>query len=156
MTTEEWREVPSSPGYYVSDQGNVRGLRGRILAGAYAVRGGYRMVSVGRDRSKSRLRMVHHLVLEAFVGPKPEGMVTRHLNGDPLDNSLVNLRYGTQAENIRDMIEHGRHGMARKTHCAQGHEFTPENTMQTSRQRRCLECKRREARSYQAAKRAAS
>jgi hypothetical protein len=31
--------------------------------------------------------------------------------------------------------------MARRTHCPQGHEFTPENTIQTSRQRRCRRCK---------------
>ncbi len=37
------------------------------------------------------------LVLETFVGPRPEGHVPEHLNGDPNDNRLVNLRW-TPAE----------------------------------------------------------
>ncbi|MFV0400614.1 MAG: HNH endonuclease signature motif containing protein [Oscillospiraceae bacterium] len=58
---------------------------------------------------------VHKLVLEAFVGVRPEGMVCRHLNGNSLDNRLLNLCWGTPQENVRDSIRHGtaaclRHG----------------------------------------------
>ena len=52
---------------------------------------------------------VHVLVLAAFVGPRPEGMVTRHLDGNPANNRLANVCYGTNAENAQDRIRHGTH-----------------------------------------------
>jgi hypothetical protein len=43
---------------------------------------------------------VHRLVLLAFVGPCPAGHEVLHLNHQPADNRLENLRYGTRSENI--------------------------------------------------------
>jgi hypothetical protein len=59
---------------------------------------------------KNYRRPVHQLVLEAFVGPCPEGMGCRHLDGDPSNNHVENLAWGTQKENVADMIRHGRAG----------------------------------------------
>lgn len=50
---------------------------------------------------------MHLLVLAAFVGPRPEGCESLHLNHFPWDNRLVNLRYGTRSENIRMDYEAG-------------------------------------------------
>jgi hypothetical protein len=61
---------------------------------------GYRQVNVKTDKG-FRTRMVHLLVLEAWVGPRPEGMVTNHKNGDKTDNRLENLEYVTQTENMK-------------------------------------------------------
>jgi hypothetical protein len=51
---------------------------------------------------------LHVLILTAFVGPRPEGMWCRHLDGDPGNNALSNLRWGTQRENEADKGRHGR------------------------------------------------
>lgn len=67
---------------------------------------GYRMVHL-YGRGGSSRRRVHHLVLEAFVGPRPEGMECRHLNGNKTDNRLVNLAWGTRKENHLDNMRHG-------------------------------------------------
>lgn len=48
--------------------------------------------------------MVHQVVLDAFMGPRPPKMVSRHLNGDSLDNRVANLAYGTQKENWADAV----------------------------------------------------
>ncbi|WP_439621469.1 HNH endonuclease signature motif containing protein [Gemmata sp.] len=56
---------------------------------------------------KRRRVNVHRLILEAFVGPCPLGMETRHLDGDRLNNRLDNLAWGTPAENAADRIRHG-------------------------------------------------
>jgi hypothetical protein len=75
----------------------------------------YRAVGLRVDNIRTR-RTIHSLVLEAFVGPRPPGSVTRHLNGCPDDNRLENLAWGTHSENILDMDRHGRmhHGSAHK------------------------------------------
>lgn len=51
---------------------------------------------------------VHILVLEAFVGPRPDGMVGRHRNDDTTNNALTNLCWGTRVENVQDAVRNGR------------------------------------------------
>ena len=67
---------------------------------------GYLQVSLSKDHRKV-VRKVHGLVLEAFVGSRPQGMECRHLNGDQRDNRLENLAWGTHKENTADTISHG-------------------------------------------------
>lgn len=134
--------LPSDPRYRISDTGVVYGIRGRPLKGEVKQQEGktpYRRMRIG-----GRWRYFHDLVLEAFVGPKPKGMCTRHWNGDSLDNRLVNLTYGTYSENNYDRVAHGRHPRANQTHCKRGHEFTPENTYINlcTGGRQCRACKR--------------
>lgn len=95
---EEWRVIHGSRGCRVSSLGRVHrpdGTPPRIHLNA-----GYLTVHLGVTRP------VHQLVLEAFEGPRPDGMVCRHLNGDKADNRSANLAYGTQADNLRDIAYH--------------------------------------------------
>ncbi len=43
---------------------------------------------------------------------------------------------------MRDMVLKGRHVNQNKgkTHCKNGHEFTPENTVMSGKQRKCKKC----------------
>ena len=122
MTTEEiWKPAIGHEGAYaVSNHGRVRSLPHRrpvkLRGGASttrAVKGtllrsgtdsaGYQSVCVG-----GRSVRVHILVLEAFIGPRMEGLQGLHNNGDKNDNRLCNLRYGTRADNMNDMVHHGQ------------------------------------------------
>jgi len=47
------------------------------------------------------------LILETLKGPRPEGHVVRHLNGNSSDDSIKNLAWGTQKENMQDAVLHG-------------------------------------------------
>ena len=65
-------------------------------------------------------KYIHRLVLEAFVGPCPEGMETCHNNGVRTDNRLENLRWDTSSANNDDIVKHGRHWLASRSHCPRG------------------------------------
>ena len=53
------------------------------------------------------MEQVHQLMLEAFVGPAPNGHVCRHKDGNGLNNRLENLSWATQQENADDRVRDG-------------------------------------------------
>src|SRR5206468_4211113 len=59
---------------------------------------------------KQGSQFLHRLILEAFVGPCPEGMIGCHNDGDPSNNAITNLRWDTQRSNIADVFRHGNRG----------------------------------------------
>ena len=108
--------VPHDSGYMVSDLGRVKSLQRLIRCG-----GGYRksnevilkswvvkntgylqVVLTGRKKYA-----VHRLVLEAFVGPPPDGHECAHGDGDRKNARLSNLRWATKLENQADVLMHG-------------------------------------------------
>lgn len=116
MVAEHWRPVPGFGGYEVSDLGRVRSwlVPGCVWASRKeprvlklgSGRGGYSRVGLCR-RGKRHPRSVHQLVMEAFVGPCPDGQEVAHRNGVRTDNRLANLRYATRPNNNADRILHG-------------------------------------------------
>jgi hypothetical protein len=109
MMEKEWRPVVT-PGfedlYEVSNHGEVRrGPQGRILKGGLHPKGYLGVVFSGRGQRKGLL--IHRIVLEAFVGLRPPGLEARHRDGDPTNNRLDNLHWGTSADNEHDKRRHG-------------------------------------------------
>lgn len=168
---EKWLPVVGWEGLYeVSDQGRVRSLdritygrngstrvaRGRILTPATGSTG-YLTVSLS-NRSHHKMRMVHILVAEAFIGARPAGHYCCHGDGVKLNNNLVNLRWDTPSGNMQDAVRHGTHfsTFRGRTHCIHGHEFTPENVMLRPGGRRCRACHRRSTREGERRRRAAA
>lgn len=131
MSAEEWRPVPGFQGRYeVSDLGRIRSLLRGGDPRPISQRPGWNgypsaRLSVGDGRERGLY--VHTLVMLAFVGPRPAGMETRHLNGDRTDARLVNLAYGTHSENMQDRLAHGMNPSANKTHCPAGHPYEGAN-----------------------------
>lgn len=125
---EIWREIVGYEGLYsVSNLGRVRSLvdrRGAIrekLLKPVANRKGYFFIILYKARTLKR-HSVHRLVLRAFKRARYIGQdQCRHLNGDPTDNRLFTLAFGTAKENEADKITHGtsnrgeRHGLAKLT-----------------------------------------
>lgn len=141
----EWKPVVGFPNYWVSADGEIFSeYLGRLKRQTIA-NIGYFIVNLSRD-GFTKTRPVHSLVIEAFVGPKPEHLEARHLNGDALDNRLVNLEYGTSSQNKLDTVAHGHHYNARKTHCRHGHAFDFANTRHAPpgrpTHRYCIACTR--------------
>jgi len=114
----KYRYIDEYPGYRIGDNGSVwsrhnnrwglhnvwRELKPGILKSKDAKNYARKAVYLGRNR----FRYVHHLVLEAFVGKRPKGYEACHKNGDPLDNNVDNLYWGSPSENDADQRRHGR------------------------------------------------
>ena len=105
------KEIPGLVGYYATNDGlivSVRSGQSRVLS--QRIHKDYLHVQVKRGigRATKAKLPVHQLVLLAFKGEKKSvDSVSRHLNGNPLDNRICNLEWGTIQENIQDSIRHG-------------------------------------------------
>lgn len=144
--TPVWLPIPGWDRYQISDAGQIRGLRGRLLR-QFKRPDGYLQVILRSDKIRTT-RKVHRLVALAFHGPCPDGYDVRHLDGNPENNRQQNLAYGTPSENEYDKVRHGRHPQASQTHCIHGHEFTSANTYMWHGIRHCRACTARRAREY--------
>lgn len=136
MTCERWKSIVAYQAYYeVSNHGRVRSLdrvvkypnasdrhmSGRILTHRLD-NYGYPVVNLSVERDHKTFK-IHRLVLTAFVGDPEDESVCMHLDNNPENNSLDNLRWGTSADNNRQCIEDGRgnrasgecHGRAKLT-----------------------------------------
>ena len=105
---ETWKNVVGYEGLYeVSDHGQIRSVKTNRLKKFTNDRQKRRpFIGLWRN-NKIRVIYPHKAVLEAFVGPRPQGMEACHNNGDPFDNRLENLRWDTPRNNQLDRIKHG-------------------------------------------------
>jgi hypothetical protein len=112
---------------------------------------GYGRIAVGR-----RMVKAHRFSYELLIGPIPDGMTIDHRCRVRSCVNPAHLEVVTNAENV--MRGHGACAQhARKTHCANGHAFTDENTYvrpSRPRARECVSCQRQAGRAYKARKRA--
>lgn len=129
MTEPEiWRDIPDMEGFYqASSLGRIRSVdrihmqiakggdlrpfkyRGKIRATHRNASNGYLMIALSQPGRKRQTYAVHYLVCSAFHGPRPEGHVVAHGDGNRLNPSADNLRWATGSENAADKIGHGTH-----------------------------------------------
>jgi hypothetical protein len=67
----------------------------------------YRRVQL-RDFGRNATIYVHHIVADAFIGPRPEGLEVNHKDRDPSNNQPENLEYVTHSQNMRHAVATGR------------------------------------------------
>lgn len=124
MECEEWKDIPGYEGrYQASTHGRIRSvdryvsgvnhytgnpflrrITSKVLRPGRYCKSGHVSVVLGRGTNGIP---VHQLVMLTYCGKPPKGMEILHSNGDPTDNRLVNLRYGTRTENILDVYRQG-------------------------------------------------
>lgn len=104
-----WANIPGYEDYYVSELGTVvsmfngephtlrpwRNQYGHLYVQLYSGKRGWKV-------------QVHKLVAMMFNDNYEGYKVVRHLDDNPANNEADNLAWGTQADNVRDMIEHER------------------------------------------------
>lgn len=142
MQNQIWREVHTITGfegcigYRVSNLGNAETCKRRIgdringgvqwdclgLWRAMGLRrwcGRYRQLAM-RDSGRQRMVKLHHLVLLAFSGERPSGMLGLHKDDNSENNRIDNLYWGTASQNQRDANRNGvaNHPRGSKHGCA--------------------------------------
>lgn len=119
--TEIWKPVAGYVGFYeVSSIGRVRSLprvtlgcrdgstrmlKGKVIS-KKVLDSGYVQTTLCREGVCKAYRL-HRIVLEAFVGPCPEGQEGCHNDHNRGNNVLKNLRWDTKSANQKDRIANG-------------------------------------------------
>jgi hypothetical protein len=105
IATVEYRTIARFPGYRFGDDGTAWMMkRGEwSLRKRHHLNKGYAVVAVA-----GQARLLHRLILEAFHGSCPNGMVARHFPDRDKGNCRAdNLSWGTPVENENDKRIHG-------------------------------------------------
>lgn len=113
---EIWKPVKDYDRYDVSNKGRVRSFcynNSRILKTTDDGKG-YPRVSLWKKGRSKNLR-VHNIVLESFYKERPFGMEGCHNDGNPKNNNVSNLRWGTHKENMADKLIHNSHCRGEKS-----------------------------------------
>lgn len=100
---------------------------------------GYGYLTVG-GRNAGLMR-AHRLSYMIHNGKIPDGLMVLHSCDNPECTNPDHLRVGTHADNMDDVSKRKRNPFSRRTHCKNGHEFTPENTRYRGGSRVCRQCK---------------
>lgn len=125
---EIWKDIPGYEGrYQASTEGRIRSVdrsehctpvdgkkpytrfkKGRVLS-ACPGSNGYPYVGLRKAQysNNATFSPVPHLVALTFIGPRPDGLIICHADGDKNNNRLNNLRYDTGTENKIDIYRIG-------------------------------------------------
>ena len=90
---EEWKDIQY--GYKISNQGRVKNPQGKILGGS-THKDSYRFVTI-----KGKQIPIHRIVAENFIENKYDKPFVNHKDGNKMNNSVDNLEWVTQQENIQ-------------------------------------------------------
>lgn len=121
---EIWKDIPGYRGFYqASTFGRIRSvdrnitqigrggkpftrlIKGRILKPGRYNKRGHLSVVLGRGTNGIQ---VHYLVAVTFLGSRPNNDDIRHIDGDPQNNRVDNLAYGTRTDNILDVYRQSK------------------------------------------------
>lgn len=112
MIEEIWKVCTRNDNYMVSNLGNVLSIKNSSLLKPWKHKSGHLYLKLGRGIS----HQVHHLVLEAFVGNRRKKEECRHLDGNPENNKVENLQWGSRKENVDDFRKHsGKYAKSKLT-----------------------------------------
>jgi hypothetical protein len=108
---EEWKEIEEMLTYSISTMGNVRRKSREFKDKFITIKGsignrGYRYLQIhlnGKEHRKNLL--IHRLVAIAFI-PNPNDLpCVDHIDNNPLNNHVSNLRWCCQADNCKNQTQ---------------------------------------------------
>ena len=93
--------------YKIDENGNVFSVRNNKFLNTTVLPSGYEYVHLCNGNGKTKLLRVHRLVAEAFIQNPNDLPQVNHKDGNKLNNSVENLEWCTNLENMRHSIETG-------------------------------------------------
>ena len=108
-----WKDIEGYEGLYqVSNTGKVKSLIKNIILKTDISSGYPRVRLTKSDGSKRKLIFVHQLVAIAFLNHKIDGYnkVIDHIDENPLNNNVLNLRVVSQRDNIINHVKNNNKG----------------------------------------------
>lgn len=102
--SHHYKEIEGYPGYYVTVTGTIRNKYRKLKPSVH--RDGHLYHVVIREGVQAKL-FVHKAVMLTYGAYNHEEKpLIRHLDGDPTNNRLENLAWGTHKENAQDREFH--------------------------------------------------
>ena len=97
LNIEVWKQISNLP-YEISSLGKIRNLKGKVLK-TYIQNSGYEQIKLNYQGLHIH-KSIHRLVAEAFITNPLNKLYVNHIDGNKLNNTIDNLEWCTNSENI--------------------------------------------------------
>jgi hypothetical protein len=103
-----FNKLPKLSNYFIEDNGKIFSISKKDYISIYENNCGYNFVTLKTDDGKWKSFYVHRLVAEAFLNNSNNYPNVLHLDDNPKNNNVLNLKWGSQSQNMKMCVDHKR------------------------------------------------
>lgn len=108
------KPIQDWPGYYVTRDGDIFTIRTGVgtkcrfyIMHKVPMDTGHLIINLRKSDGSAKTFLIHRLVAKAFIPNLEDKPYVCHMNGNPADNRVENLHWGTQKDNMDDQVVNG-------------------------------------------------